>query len=360
MRVGPIKELLDRIADGTYKNTHSVLLTKNGKLVLEEYFSGYNSNGNFQKYDRDRLHELCSVSKSINSISIGIAIDKHLISGVDEKISTLLPSYANIFANSGKDAIRLVDLLTMRAGLSWDEWSYPYEDPHNDCFAMDNSKEPVEYVLARPLTDKPGAKFIYSTGITVALGEVVHQPSGEKADKFAEHYLFKPLGISKYYWSNDPRGFVRTGSGLALRPRDMAKIGQLFLDGGRWKGKQVVSEEWVKASTTNYIDAKEFPNWIAADGYGYQWWLGSFKAGDRVIPSFHAAGRGGQFIFVFPQLRWWPCLQAGMITSWPSSLLIWFSDTSFPLQWTKCHKQLIAENEYLSSVCAAPSRREST
>jgi CubicO group peptidase (beta-lactamase class C family) len=303
LAIEPIKQLFDRIADDTYKNTHSVLIVKNDKLIVEEYFSGYNSNGHFQKYDRDKLHELCSISKSVNSISIGIAIDQHLISGVNEKISTLLPAYGKIFADNGKDAIRLVDLLTMRAGLSWDEWTYPYEDPRNDHVAMDNSKDPVEYVLTRPLANKPGVKFAYSSGITLALGEVVHQPSGEKADKFAEHYLFKPLGISKYYWSNYPSGFVRTGGGLALRPRDMAKIGQLFLDGGRWKGKQVVSEEWVKASTTNYIDAKQFPDWIAADGYGYQWWLRSFKVGDRIIPSFHAAGRGGQFIFVFPDLK---------------------------------------------------------
>jgi CubicO group peptidase (beta-lactamase class C family) len=299
----PIKKLFDRIANGTYKNIHSVLIVKNGKLTVEEYFSGYDSNGDFRKYDRDRWHELASISKSVNSISIGIAIDQHLISGVNEKISKLLPAYAQILAKNGKDAIRLVDLLTMRAGLSWDEWTYPYEDPRNDHVAMDNSKDPVEYVLARPLANKPGVKFAYSSGITVALGEVVHQPSGEKADKFAEHFLFKPLGISKYYWSNYPTGFVRTGGGLALRPRDMAKIGQLYLDGGRWKGKQVVSEEWVKASTTNYIDPKDFPDWIAADGYGYQWWLRSFKVGIRIIPSFHAAGRAGQFIFVFPSLK---------------------------------------------------------
>jgi CubicO group peptidase (beta-lactamase class C family) len=96
----------------------------------------------------------------------------------------------------------------------------------------------------------------------------------------------------------------------------MAKIGQLLLDGGRWNGRQVVSAEWVKASTANYVDARDFPSWIEADGYGYQWWLRSFKVGDRVIPSFHAAGRGGQFIFVFPDLK-----MVAVFTGWNDNAL---------------------------------------
>src|SRR6476620_2975228 len=117
----PINQLFDRIADGTYKNIHSVLVVRNGKLITEEYFSGRDSNGDFRKYNRDRWHELASISKSVNSISIGIAIDQHLISGVNEKLSKLLPAYSKILAEKGKDSIRLVDLLTMRAGLLWDE-----------------------------------------------------------------------------------------------------------------------------------------------------------------------------------------------------------------------------------------------
>jgi CubicO group peptidase (beta-lactamase class C family) len=299
----PIRELFDRIHDETYKNIHSVVIAKNGKLIVEEYFPGHDSSGKFWKYDRSTLHEMHSASKSVNSILIGIAIDQHLIGGVEEKAAKLFPAYSKILSKNDKDAIRLIDLLTMRTGLSWDEWTHPYTDARNDHVAMNESKDPVRYVFERPLITKPGEKFAYSSGVTIALGELIHQVSGEKANKFAEHHLFEPLGILKSYWWSYPNGFVQTGGGLFLRPRDMAKIGQLFLDGGRWKGKQIVSEKWVKASTTNYIDAKQFPNWIKADGYGYQWWLRSFKVGHRVIPSFHAAGRGGQFIFVFPELK---------------------------------------------------------
>jgi CubicO group peptidase (beta-lactamase class C family) len=135
------------------------------------------------------------------------------------------------------------------------------------------------------------------------LGEIIRQVSGLKADKFAERYLFGPLGISKYYWSNYPTGFVRTGGGLALRPRDMAKIGSLYLNGGRWHGQQIVSDEWVKESIKIRVDPKQFPDWHKDDGYGYQWWIRSFKVGDRVLFSYHAPGLGGQFIFVVPDLQ---------------------------------------------------------
>jgi CubicO group peptidase (beta-lactamase class C family) len=300
---GPIRELLARINDHTYKNIHSVLLVKNGKLVVEEYFPGNDSSGKYRVFQRDTLHELHSTTKSINSILVGIAVDQHLITGVDQKISTVFPTYADVFAKSEKDAIRLKHVLTMTAGLSWDEWTYPYTDSRNDHVAMNNSKDPVRYVLERPLVSKLGEQFAYSSGNTIVLGEIVHQVSGLKANAFAQRNLFKPLGISEFYWWEYPSGFVQTGGGLFLRPRDMAKIGYLYLNGGRWKEKQIVSEAWVKASTTNCVDAKQFPSWIKADGYGYQWWLRSFKVGDHVIPSYHAAGRGGQFIFVVPELQ---------------------------------------------------------
>jgi CubicO group peptidase (beta-lactamase class C family) len=299
----PIHELFNRIKDNTYKNIHSVLVVKNGKLVVEEYFPGRDSNGKYRVYQRETLHETCSITKCVNSILIGLAINQHLIKGVDEKISTLLPAYSDVFGDEKKDAICLKHLLTMTAGFSWDEWKYPYSDPRNDHAAMDDSKDPVRYVLQRPLITKSGEQFVYNSGGSTVLGEIIHQMSGLKADKFAERHLFGPLGISKYYWSNYATGFVRTGGGLAVRPRDMAKIGYLFLNGGRWQGQQIVSEEWVKESIKNRVDPKQFPDWHKDGGYGYQWWLRSFKVGNRVIFSYHAPGLGGQFIFVVPEFE---------------------------------------------------------
>jgi CubicO group peptidase (beta-lactamase class C family) len=188
----------------------------------------------------------------------------------------------------------------MTAGLSWDEWTHPYSDPRNDWAAMRQNKDAARYVLSRPVASPPGTQFVYSGGLSFVLGEIVHHRSGMRLDEFAERHLFGPLGITKYYWHKFPDGSVEADSALALRPRDMAKIGYLFLNGGRWEGKQIVSEQWVVDSTKNYVDARQFPSWHNDDGYGYQWWLRSFRVHGERIDSYHAAGMGGQFIFVFP------------------------------------------------------------
>jgi len=146
----------------------------------------------------------------------------------------------------------------------------------------------------------PGKTFTYNSGLSIALGQVILKASGLRVDKFAERHLFEPLGITDFYWLKYPDDIVQTGGGLYLRPRDMAKLGQLFLDGGRWKGKQVVSEAWVKESTAAHVDAARINPAAKASGYGYQWWLGSFRAGNRDVPSYIARGRGGQFIIVLP------------------------------------------------------------
>src|ERR1017187_2275680 len=271
-----IKDLFERINDNTYKNIHSVLLVKNGKLVVEAYFPGQDSEGQFHAFQRDTLHEMHSATKSVNSILIGIAIDQHLIRSVDEKISNFFPEYSDIFTNKGKDVICLKDLLSMTAGLSWDEWNYPDTDPRNDLAMMASRADFFRYVLEKPIATTPGTKFVYHSGISLMLGEIIYKASGLRADKFAGRYLFSPLGITNYSWGKAPNGVVNTLGGLALRPRDMAKIGHLFLNGGRWQGKQIVSEKWVKESTQKQVGAGQLPAWFLADGYGYQWWLGSF------------------------------------------------------------------------------------
>jgi CubicO group peptidase (beta-lactamase class C family) len=313
-----IKELFERVGDNTYKNIHSVLLVKNGKLVVEEYFPGKNCLGQYWTYTRDTLHDIQSVTKSVNSILVGIAIDQHLITGVDEKISAFFPDYADIFTNQEKDAICLKHLLSMTAGLAWDESTYPYTDARNDALKALLSPDPIRYTLERPMVAAPGAKFAYNTGIALVLGEIIYKASGLRADKFAERYLFEPLGISDYYWEKTPNGSVNTGGGLMLRPRDMAKIGQLLLNGGRRQGKQIVSEGWVKESTKPQSGAGQLPTWVPeATGYRYQWLLGSFHVYDQVIGWYGAAGRGGQFVAVFPDLQ-----MVAVFTGWNDNALL--------------------------------------
>jgi CubicO group peptidase (beta-lactamase class C family) len=312
-----ITEMFDRIGDNSYKNVHSVLIARNGKLVVEEYFPGQDSAGQTRMFNRNTLNEMHSATKSVNSILIGIAIDKHMIRDVDVRISSFFPEYSDIFKDKEKDAIRLKDLLTMTAGLSWDEWTYPYTDPRNDAAMMASKADFVRYVLERPVAAAPGTKFLYNSGIAIILGEIVYRASGLKADKFAERYLFSPLGITDYSWGKAPNGVVNTLGGLSLRPRDMAKIGCLFLNNGRWQGKQIVSEKWVMESTQQQVRAGQLPTWFLADGYGYQWWLGSFHVRDGVVQSYSARGRGGQFIIVFPILQ-----MVAVFTGWNDNELL--------------------------------------
>jgi CubicO group peptidase (beta-lactamase class C family) len=305
-----INEFFDQINHHIYTNLHSVLIVRNNKLVVEEYFPGtepvipqtlYGSRSRMSKresftryryrveYNRDTLHTLQSATKSVNSILIGIAIDQHLIHGVDEKISTFFPEF------TGKDGIRLKHFLSMTAGLDWNENKIPYTDPRNDCIRMNRTNDPVRFLLERPAVAAPGTKFVYNSAIAVALGEIIRKVSGMPVDKFAERNLFKPLGISDYAWKgNFTNGVIHTGGGLYLRPRDMAKIGCMMLNNGRWQGKQIVSEDWVRESTKKQASDMR---------YGYEWWLSQFKVRDQMIPSFLAEGYGGQCISVFPSLH---------------------------------------------------------
>jgi CubicO group peptidase (beta-lactamase class C family) len=314
---GLLNEMFECVSNKTYKNIHSVLLVKNGKIVVEDYFDGQNSTGQSQEFNRDTLNEMKSATKSVNSILIGIAIDRHLIHGVDERISNFFPEYFDVFTNKEKSSIRLRDLLSMTAGFSWDEWTFPYTDPRNDAAMMASKADFFRYILEKPIATPPGQKFVYSSGISLMLGEIVHKASGLSADKFAERYLFSPLGITNYYWQKAPNGVVNTLGGLWLRPRDMAKIGQLYLNGGRWNGKQIVSEKWITESTKQQVDAGQLPKWFSADGYGYQWWLGSFRVHGQTFESYSARGQGGQFIIAFPKLQ-----MVAVFTGWNDNELL--------------------------------------
>jgi len=283
-----IRDMIYSIVNKRYKGIHSVLLVKNGKLVLEEYFYGYN---------RDRLHALHSVSKSITSILVGIAIDRKMIPNVNKQVYEFFPDYSDTHWVNQKYDITLEQVLTMTAGIDWDERSKPLTNSRNDIVALVfYSDNWIRYVLNKEQVEPPGERFNYSGGLNILLGGIIKESSGLYADKFAERYLYGPLGISDYYWHRHPDGTINTQGGLALRPRDMAKIGYVMLKGGNWKGKQIVSQEWIKQSTEYHVSG----DW--GYGYGYQWWIGKTVINEEPIRTFFAWGRGGQFIFVFPTL----------------------------------------------------------
>jgi CubicO group peptidase (beta-lactamase class C family) len=289
-----IRELVAHVEDGSYPNVHGVLIARDGVLLLEEYFPGYNSAGTYVSYDRETLHRCFSVTKSVNAALIGIAIDDGLIAGAQEQISSYLPEYSDIFVDPDKDRLLLHDLLTMSAGLEWDELTYPYGDPNNSHYWLRRSPDPIRYTLEQPAAADPGIQFAYNSGLSLTLGRIVENATGERADLFAEDHLFAPLGITDYSWTLWGDGeTLNTGGGLSLRPRDMAKFGQLYLNGGRWGAVQVVSEDWVSESVRRHTQYC---------CYGYQWWRIRFELDDQTLDSFVGIGYGGQYVFVFSEL----------------------------------------------------------
>ena len=281
-----IYEMMHTILSGNDKNIHSILLIKNGKLVLEEYFYGYN---------KEKVHYLASVSKSITSILIGIAIDQKFMANVKTKAYTFFPEYNGTRWIDQKYPITLQHVLTMAAGLDWNSTKYSRRDPRHTTHQMYDSGDPIGFVLTQNLIETPGEKFYYNSGLTILLGGIVKNTSGLYIDEFAGQYLFAPLGITDFHWDKFPDGNIQTDGGLRLRPRDMAKIGYMMMQNGKWKNRQIVSEEWVAESTKRHINAR-------GTGYGYQWWIGKTMMNTHAMDVLFASGHGGQKIFIIPEL----------------------------------------------------------
>jgi CubicO group peptidase (beta-lactamase class C family) len=236
------------------------------------------------------------------SILLGIAMDRGLLPGLEEgvldfRLPELFPEYGDVLdGDSGKANIRLRHILSMSAGLAWDEESHPYNDPRNDWVRVRSQRDPVRLVLQQPVAGEPGEMFNYSGGLSTLLGYLLERDAGMEATDFAERYLFGPLGISDYVWWDLAEGLIDAPGGLNLRPRDMAKLGQLFLNGGTWKGQRIVSREWVEVSTRTQIEIDRSPD------YAFQWWCGDFYYQGRNVFVYMASGLGGQKIFVVPDM----------------------------------------------------------
>ena len=283
-----ILDLIQSILAGNFPNTHSVLLVKNGKLLLEEYFYGNK---------RDDLHYLASATKSITSLLIGISLDQGFLKDVDQNASHWFNDYQNTKWLSEPYNITIRHLLSMTAGIEWDE-NRSASDPRHDYFAMRRGGDWIRYVFNKELVAPPGQQFNYNGGLSALLGEIIKRASGIDAEKFSEKYLFTPLGISDVSWLKYNNGSINTGGGLLLRSRDMAKIGQMVLSNGKFENKRIVSEQWIIESTKNQVLEKAHP--FGSD-YGYQWWLGERTINGEIVEVVIAQGRGGQCIFIIPK-----------------------------------------------------------
>ena len=285
--------MADRLA-ASGANVHAVVVARGGKLVFERYFRGPDEINNRRvrnvDFGVDTLHDTKSVSKSVASLALGIAIDRGLIRSVDEPILSFFPELSDL-RTPEKEGLRLVHALTMSVGLRWVE-ATPDHNYDNDEVRMQMARDPCRYVLGLPVTAPPGQAFFYNTGALQLLSAIVRKATGRPLDEFARETLFEPLGITGFEWSR-VRGDSDAGGGLRLRPRDMAKIGQLVLAGGRWKDRQIVSKAWIDASTTPRMEATD---------YGYLWWLGRSPFKGRKVRWAGALGRGGQSIRIVPEL----------------------------------------------------------
>ncbi len=256
-------------------NIHSLLIVRNGYIVAEAYLDPFR---------QDTPHQLFSCTKGFISALVGIAIEKGYIDGVDYPVLDFFPGRA--FANNDprKEAMTLEHLLTMSSGLDWQE------EPRL-LSRMWQSEDWVQFVLDRRMAEEPGSQFNYCSGCSHLLSAIIQETVGMSTLDFARKHLFGPLGISDVYWELEADGIPIGGWGLKMRPRDMAKLGYLYLKGGVWDGQQLVPADWVRASVAKHVEARRELE------YGYQWW--------RYPPldAYMARGLGAQLIFVIPNLE---------------------------------------------------------
>lgn len=259
--------------------THSLLIYKGNQLLLEKYYNGFNET---------KLANLKSVTKSITSLLVGIAIDKGMIKNENQKLIEIMPELFNKVSDDKKKEITIRHLLTMSAGFDWNNFGGKWRK------GWDNSKEPNKYLIEKvPLINNPGEIWNYNSGLSHLLSGIIKKVTGENTIIFAKRNLFEPLDIKEIKWEKAPDGNERGNSELWLKPKDLAKIGLMMINEGKWKNKQIVSKQWIDKSTKKYFDG--FPQ---IGGYGYQWHTRKFGR----YNSYLAAGWGGQFLIVIPAL----------------------------------------------------------
>jgi CubicO group peptidase (beta-lactamase class C family) len=254
------------------RTVHSLLVVRHGALVAEGYYGGF---------DRTRLNDLRSVTKSVTSLLVGIAIARGDLPGVRQRLAAYYPAETGRGADPRLQAITLEDLLTMRSGLRWDEHAHGDLDP----VGMYRTRNSIQYVLDHPMEEEPGKVFRYSTGNSQLIAGMLTRSTGKSVSSFAEENLFKPLGITRFQWDTHWDGLNYGGVRLFLTARDMARIGQLCLQNGRWGDRQLVPADWIRISTAPHAQGLDGP-------YGYHWWVRP--------QGYTAQGFGGQYVYVFP------------------------------------------------------------
>jgi CubicO group peptidase (beta-lactamase class C family) len=286
-----MKAMHDSITAGGYTNIHSVLILRNNKLVYENYWPGHDENREtdfigMTEHGRDSLHDIRSITKTVVSAAIMIAIDQGKIKNVDQRLFDFFPEFAK-YDTGLKKQITIRNLLTMSAGLYWGE-----NLSYNDSLKNRSIAEACDFILRQPLTDTPGHKFQYSSSWTQLLAAIVERTTGMNIEKFTGRYLFAPLGITSYKWTAEKNGLFSAWAGLRMRSRDMLKFGMLYLNNGKWNRKQIIPATLVDESMSAQIKTGE------NGAYGYQFWILKDTIPGEAIEIIEASGNGGQKIAI--------------------------------------------------------------
>jgi CubicO group peptidase (beta-lactamase class C family) len=275
-------QLFSQLKDGKHK-VHSILLVKDNELIVEEYYD---------EYDAAKIHDLRSTSKSIRALLMGIAIDKDFVEDVNDPFTKYLPNLRpkkNL--DPKKDQITIKHLLTMSSGLDCNDWDKKSQGQEDRVY---KKKDWLQYTVDLPLINEPGTVSNYCSMGSILVAEIISQSSGMTIDQFAAKYLFEPLGIKDVEWGHtSKKKVIDSGKRLYMKPRDMAKIGQLILNKGNWNGRQVIPAVWIEEATTPKTK-------LSGTDYGYLWWNIPMQGKDGMILSKTATGNGGQYIMIFP------------------------------------------------------------
>jgi CubicO group peptidase (beta-lactamase class C family) len=264
------------ICNGKYGNIHSLLVIENNSLVIEQYYNGWK---------RDRLHILASNTKSVTSFLIGKAIELGKIKDVNQKVLSFFPKYAAMQKDTLKSQISIKNLLTMTAGLKWDD--------ETRLHTLQYSDNRLDLALTQPMDTLPGSKYAYSSANSIILSEIIKNTTGQNIAEFARKNLFEPLGIKEFEWSSR-NGIYDSYGGLLLKPRDISKFGLLHLNKGTWNGKTIINKEWIEETFFPYIEIKH-PFYSC-----YQWQMVKTDLGFDV---WFIPGNGGQIINIVPALN---------------------------------------------------------
>ncbi len=278
-----IKELKGAIDEGIYKKINGIVVLKNGKILIEEYFNGEN---------RNSLHNPRSVGKSFASTMTGIAIKEGFLKNENQTISDFyqLNQFQNYSSAKGNATIK--DLLTMSSGFDGNDEDYSSVGNEENMYPTENW---VKFALDLPYQDSLKKNWHYFTAGVVLLGDILNQRVPNGLEKYAEQKLFGPLGISNYKWQYTPQNVPNTAGGIQMNALDFAKYGQLYKNGGLWNGVQVLPKNWVEKSFSKQKQIVGRDN----EFYGYLFWNKTFKAENKNYEAFYCAGNGGNYILVF-------------------------------------------------------------